>query len=93
MEYDECHEVVVSGAILDSLFNGEKYANATDGYDEWLAKQDKSGLSELTESIISGLELVLSDKSELNELWQENEEDYATWKKNIENIISNLNDS
>jgi hypothetical protein len=90
LEYDECHEVIVSGSILDSLLVGTKYSHETDGYDDWLSKQDKSGLSKYKEDILAGLSLVLSDKSELNELWQENEEDYQTWKSNIEIIITNL---
>lgn len=90
LEYDECHEVIVSGAILDSLLVGTKYSHETEGYDDWLLKQDKSKLSKYKEDIVSGLNLVLSDKSELNELWQENEEDYPTWKSNIEGIIANL---
>jgi hypothetical protein len=90
LEYEECHEVIVSGSILDSILNGTEYSHQTEGYDDWLSKQDKSGLSEYKGSIVSGLNLVLSDKSELNELWQENEEDYPVWRRNIENIISNL---
>ncbi|ABD81096.1 DUF4259 domain-containing protein [Saccharophagus degradans] len=90
LEYDDCHEVIVSGAILDSLLVGTKYSHETEGYDDWLSKQDKSALSKYKEDIVSGLNLVLSDKSELNELWQENEEDYPTWKSNIEGIIANL---
>lgn len=51
LEYDECHEVIVSGSILDSLLNGTKYSHNTKGFDEWLAKQDITGLSELRESV------------------------------------------
>ena len=90
LEYEDCHRVIVAGSILDSLLNATDYQHGTDGYDEWLSRQERTGLSALKADIIVGLKIVISDKSELNELWQENEEEYLSWQKNILDIISNL---
>jgi hypothetical protein len=91
LEYDECHEVIVAASIMDYILNGTKYNHNTDGYDEWLSKQGKEGIEDLKSDISESLRRVLSEESELNELWLENEEDYPTWKVNIESILSNLN--
>lgn len=90
LEYDECQELLVVGAILDSLLNGNDHGAVTEGYEEWLAAQDATGLKALAPSIARGLTAVISDDAELNELWQENEEDYPAWKANIEKLIDSL---
>ncbi len=90
LEYEECHEVIVAGAVLDNLLNGTCYAHNSEDFDDWLTKQDRSKLAPLKAEVCSCLSLVLSDKSELNELWEENEEDYPEWKKNILNIGNNI---
>lgn len=83
-------ELLVVGAILDSLLNGNDHGAVTEGYEEWLAAQDATGLKALAPSIARGLTAVISDDAELNELWQENEEDYPAWKANIEKLIDSL---
>ena len=90
LEYDDCHEVIVSGVILDAIINKNSYKHETDGFDDWLAAQKVESIQEYKDDVLSSLKSVLSDKSELNELWAENEEDYPVWKKNIESIISKL---
>ena len=96
LEYDECHMVTVSAAYIDNYLNGTKYR--TDNQDETdesnvniyreLRKDLK--LDDLKESAINALEIVISEKSELNELWSENEELYSKWKNNINELINRL---
>ena len=90
LEYEECHEVLVSGAILDSILNGTKYGDAVEGFDEWVSKQPKALVASFKAQILEALNIIVSDKSELNELWQENEDDYPRWKANVNNIIAGL---
>jgi len=90
LEYEEGHEYIVSGAIVDSILNKTNYSHNTEGYDEWLAEQSPELVEEFIPKIITGLNRVLSENSELNELWMENEEDYPEWKSNIEKIITAL---
>ena len=90
LEYEECHEVLVSGAILDAKLNGTKYQDAVDGFDSWVSSQDINIPNSLQENIVASLKLVLSENSEINELWEENEDDYPTWKGNVESIITGL---
>jgi len=90
LEYEECHEVLVSGAILDAKINGTKYQDAVDGFDSWISSQDINIPKTLQENIVASLKLVLSENSEINELWEENEDDYPTWKGNVKSIITGL---
>ncbi|MCE2596381.1 DUF4259 domain-containing protein [Motilimonas cestriensis] len=90
LEYEECHEVLVSGAVLDSILNGTKYGDAVEGFDEWISKQPKSLIDSFKSQILEAMNLIVSEKSELNELWQENEDDYPAWKSNVNKIIAGL---
>ena len=90
LEYEECHEVIVAGAIMDMLLNKTVFAHQNEEFDEWLSKQNMANLHTYKNDLVECLNLVLSDKSELNELWEENEEDYPKWKSNITSIINNI---
>lgn len=90
IEYTECHEIIVAAAMANALINKAEYEGIED-LDKWLAKQDVESVVPFKSKLASALSLVLSEASELNELWAENEDDYPTWKGNIESIISDLN--
>ncbi|MNJ88923.1 hypothetical protein D3C87_64820 [compost metagenome] len=96
LEYDECHAVTVSAAYMDNLLNGTLYR--TDNEDE----EDESNVNlfgklqkdlrveHLKPVAIKALKKVISEDSELNELWSENEELYPKWRNNIEELIQRL---
>ena len=71
LEYTESHEVIVSAVIIDSLCNGTNYDHGEEGYDEWLAHQSIESIISFKNDITIGLRLVLSNNSELYQLWQE----------------------
>lgn len=96
LEYDECHAVTVSAAYMDHLLNGTLYR--TDNEEE----EDESNVNlfgklrpnlkveHLKPLAVKALKKVISEDSELNELWSENEELYPKWKNNIEELIKRL---
>ncbi len=94
--YDECHMVTVSAAYLDNHLNGTNYR--TDSKDEkdernvnnFRELQRGLKLDDLKEMAIQALKKVISEASELNELWSENEALYPKWKENIEELIKRL---
>jgi len=90
LEYEECQEVLVSGAILDAMLNGAKYGEDVEGFDDWILIQNSEFIPLVKSDILSGLQKVISEKSELNELWQENEKDYPAWRGNIDEIVGRL---
>ncbi len=87
LEYTECHEIIVAGAMVDAVVNGTGY-EGVENLDGWLAKQKKEHAIPYQEKLVVALKRVLGEDSELNELWAENEDDYPTWKSNIEAVIS-----
>ncbi|MBM96845.1 MAG: hypothetical protein CMI09_13495 [Oceanospirillaceae bacterium] len=89
IEYTECHDIIVAGAMMNALLNGVVYEGVED-LDPWLVNQNKDQAALHTANLVLALKKVLSEGSELNELWSENEDDYPTWRGNIEAIISDL---
>jgi len=96
LEYDECHMVTVSAAYIDSYINGTNYrTDNEEKIDEsnvnMLIKiQQDLKLFDLKNIAVKALKKVLSENSELNELWSDNEELYPKWKSNLEELINRL---
>lgn len=90
LEYDEAYQLIIAGVILDNLLNGTVYDHNDEGFDDWLEQQCKDDLAQFKPALLPGLEMVLSDQSELNELWQENSVEYPHWRAHIEHIIARL---
>lgn len=96
LEFTECHAVTVSAAYIDCILNGTKYRiDSEDEEDESNINLYKSlnpdiEVEDLKELAIKALQKVISKNSELNELWEENEESYPKWKGNIEELINRL---
>jgi hypothetical protein len=90
VEYTECHEIIVAGAMTNALVNGAVY-QGVDGLNPWLVNQNKEQATLHKNDLVLALKKVLAESSELNELWSENEDDYPTWRGNIESIIGGLN--
>lgn len=89
LEYDDCHQIIVSAAMVDSLLNGASHCKL-EGAGIWLSRQDPNSIAESKMKLVSLLKRVIGPNSELNELWEENEDDYPEWKGNIQGIITSL---
>lgn len=90
LEYDDCFRVLVSSAVIDSIINETKYLLEDEEYENFIKNISNNEISDLKSEAIKSLEIVLSDKSELKELWQENKKDYSKWEKNIRDLIKRL---
>lgn len=94
LEYDDCHAVIISAAFMDALLNGTPYIIEGCEDDDYLGtfarKQIALNVTDLKPIAIEALQVVLSDKSELKELWAENEELYPLWKANVEGLVERL---
>jgi hypothetical protein len=89
LEYDQCHEVTVSAALMDNLLNGTQYGEE-DYINTFGEKYKGPPVDELRSYAVKALHRVIGDKSELNELWSENEELYPKWRQNIEELATRL---
>lgn len=94
--YDDCHAVTVSAAYLDNLLNGTNYRTDNEEQEDesnvnnFQKLHGELQIDELKPLAVRSLKIVISDNSELNELWSENEELYPKWKQNLEELIERL---
>lgn len=89
VDYDKCHYALVSAAIIDSIINGTSY-RCDDSYTEWISTLKELDVNPLKEKAIQAIDSVLSDRSELKELWEENEELYTSWQDDKRKIQKRL---
>ena len=74
--YDEAHYALVSAAVIDSVINSFVYRCDEEDYFEWTSSQKCFDFSPLKQKAVTAIGAILSDNSELRELWEENEELY-----------------
>jgi len=94
LDYDSCHAVIVSAAYMDAMLNGTQYviegSEDADYFNVFAKKHIAINVIDLKPFARHALQLVLSDKSELNELWAENEELYPLWSANVNALMERL---
>lgn len=79
--YDEAHYALVSAAVIDSVINSFVYRCDEEDYFEWTSSQKCFDFSPLKQKAVTAIGAILSDNSELRELWEGNEELYEAWKE------------
>lgn len=96
MDYDDCHAVTVSAAYLDNLLNATQYRTDNENEDgtanvnNFKDLYKGNSLKELKPLAVNALQVIISENSELNELWTDNEELYPKWKGNLQKLIERL---
>ena len=81
VDYDEGHYALVSAAVIDSVLNETEYRCDGEDYFEWIKTLKPFDFAPLKQKAIAAIDAVLSDNSELKELWLENEELYSAWQE------------
>jgi|KBSMisStandDraft_5_1062788.scaffolds.fasta_scaffold36765_6 hypothetical protein len=90
LEYDGGQSALVASAITDSILNETSHAVGLEELDNLVAKHKGSDVSSLKSLASAAVRQVLSEGSELRELWAENVEDYPKWRANLESLASRL---
>lgn len=91
LEYTDGQCMLVSGAVIDAALNGTVYrCDDEETLATVIATVKQNDPAALKATAVANLERVLGEASELNELWEENEELYPAWRSNIEAIIARL---
>jgi hypothetical protein len=81
VRYDEGHYALVSAAVIDSVINKRQYRCDDETYFKWIETLKRFDFSSLRQKAIAAIDAVLSDSSELKELWEENEALYNAWRE------------
>ena len=87
LDYDACSSILgAAETVYSLLFNVRD--NSPDDFTEWIENHRRLEVTDLKPKCIQALNRILSKKSELNELWSDNEEDYPNWKSNIKVMLN-----
>jgi hypothetical protein len=90
LEYDSAQSVLVSAAAMDTLLNGTQHSDDLEDLDAWVQRNGNLNVATLRPLAVSALRRVLSEGSELRELWSENANDYPMWRGGIESLVARL---
>lgn len=94
LEYTEAQGAIVSAAYIDRQVNGTRFSSPDDedglDVDTFPERHPNQDFSPLKQKAAKALQQVLSENSELNELWADNEELYPKWRKGLEELIERL---
>lgn len=89
---DQGQALIAFAAYVDSQTNGTKYSDDTDllDVDTFPQRHPDLDFTDIKEVAYKAVLKVLDKDSELNELWEENEEEYPLWIKEVEGLIERL---
>ena len=90
---DQGQAIIAFAAYVDSQTNGTKYSDDdTDllDVDTFPQRHPDLDFTDIKELAYKAVLKVLDKDSELNELWEENEEEYPLWIKEVEGLIERL---
>jgi len=94
LEGDDGTAVIVSATYIDAQLNGTRFGAETReeplDVDTFSSRNPNVVFSDLKADAITALKKVISGNSELNELWEENDEDYPEWRAGVDKLISSL---
>ncbi len=90
VEYDEGCYALVSVAVIDGVFNEKQYRCDDEDYFEWVKTLKSFDFTPLKQKAIAAIDAVLSDSSEIKELWEENKELYSAWREDKISIQERL---
>ena len=94
LDYSDATAVIVACAYIDRQILGTPFSSPEQeepmGVDTFSERNPGIDLSDLRQMAVNALKKVIGENSELNELWEENEEEYPLWKAGIEEMIGRL---
>jgi Domain of unknown function (DUF4259) len=90
LDADQGCEVLVISALIDVLKNGTVYEELTEDYPQIIEQIQSLSLNSIKPLVLEALPIVISEHSELNELWEESEEDYPQFKSEVLNLIERI---
>ncbi len=90
IEYDEGEFVLAAAAVLDTLLNNTVYPCDDEEFTGWVKTLDPEECQKLLPKAVAAVDAVISESSELYELWGENEELFETWLQDKKGIRDRL---
>lgn len=92
LDQDEGCNVLVAGALINSINNKDKYVELFEEYNELMKKIQTSKLTDLVDDCLASIKIAISEKSELKELWEESDY-FDEWKNEVLELHNDLEKS
>ena len=89
LDYDEGISILVAASLIDSVNEDNKYEDLYDEYSDLMERVKETNFDDLKSDARRAVQLVLSDISELRQLWEESGY-YVNWKSEIEELLDRL---
>lgn len=89
LDYDSGCGILGAAEAVHAVLIGHRY-DPPDEFEQWVRAHRTLDVKSLLPDCKNGLNQVLGDSSELNELWAENEEDYLKWCENVQQLLNAL---
>ena len=90
LEVPECSAAVAAAEVI-AASNGKATKDLPKELSSWLEQQNRAEIAKLAPLATKVVSRILNgQKSELQELWQENKKDFSKWKSHMQNLISRL---
>lgn len=90
VEYDDACNALAAAAVIDSVLNGISHNEDDEEYGEFVGSLKPGQAQDLKKDAARAVERILAEESELKELWEENEQDYENWRKELTGIRKRL---
>lgn len=95
IESDEGIAVIVAAAYVDRQVTGTRYSapdkNVILAVDSFPTRNPDQNFSDLKGKAIAALRKILTENSEINEVWEENDDEYPIWRAGVQQLIDRLN--
>ena len=92
MEYMDCTGVLCTAVMIDALLNGPAESLPEDAV-AWAKENQQQRVNQLVPAAIAGLDRLLEDGSEMNDLWKENTQLCSQWKRQVLDLQARLRKS
>jgi hypothetical protein len=89
LEAPECVRILCAGEVILGI-TAKPRPSIPEDVVSWIAAHKELHVGNLVPLAVAGVQEVLSNDSELNELWAENEEDYSRWKQDVTGLWNAL---
>lgn len=91
LEASDAEEALAAAEVLGRLQGhwGER-SSYTETLDKWVEKTGLKPDKSLAQKAHQAIDRILSEPSELLELWKEDDEEFETWKTSLKNLKSRI---
>lgn len=89
LEVDSGTNILAASETIRAITTGMR-ENLTPELSEWVVNIPPSSIRTLAPQAINAINHVISANSELNELWAEDEDEYAKWRTVVDELVTTL---